>query len=205
MSHGSVRHIRPRFVSRLVAAVGGTLLTSSTPAVALERHPVPPAGTSVGRTAPPWDRPGRSMGSPPHPPRRPMPGFVKKVPVAHPAVHGRRGSNAVPPGPLFPRASGPKTTMPRVPQASPLQDGAAGVSDDLRSAMERHPAGKALHPDYRVRPGDSLWRIAEAHTTPEKVADCTQALYRRNIDVVGPNEDLVLPGQSLTIPKGCKG
>ena len=194
MSHGSARHVRPRFVARLVAAVGGALLTSSTPAVALERHPVPPAGSSVGRTAPPWDRPGRSMGSPPHPPRRPTPGsVVTKVPVAHPAVHGRRGSNAVPTAPLFPRASGPKTTMPQ------------GLSDGLRSAMERHPAGKALSPVYRVRPGDSLWRIAEAHTTPEKVADCTQALYHRNIDVVGPDEDLVLPGQSLTIPKGCKG
>ncbi|MFB6816029.1 transglycosylase family protein [Streptomyces sp. NPDC056347] len=48
---------------------------------------------------------------------------------------------------------------------------------------------------YTVRPGDSLWTIADA----QKVPGGWPALYEANKAVVGSDPDLILPGQSLEI------
>ena len=176
---------RGHLVGRLITAIGGALLASSTPAVALERRPVPPAGTALSETVPPWDRPGGSTQSPPRPPRRPMPPHERGV--AHPALHGRRLPERAPVVRLFPRAAAP-------------------VLDERHAAMARHPAGKSLsRTTYRVRSGDSLWEIAASRVGPNEVSRCAGALYRENSEVVGPNEDLILPDQMLTIPGDCRG
>jgi nucleoid-associated protein YgaU len=54
-----------------------------------------------------------------------------------------------------------------------------------------------------VRPGDSLWVLAErdlgTRATDRRVSDRWHAIYRRNSGVIGPDPDLVQPGQVLKI------
>ena len=55
-----------------------------------------------------------------------------------------------------------------------------------------------------VRPGDTLWRLAEhrlpATALPAAVADLVERLHRRNWHVIGPDPDLIHPGQRLVVP-----
>jgi nucleoid-associated protein YgaU len=60
--------------------------------------------------------------------------------------------------------------------------------------------------------GDTLWGIArnilEQAGPPPAGADITSAwkmIYATNTDVVGPDPDLILPGQVLMIPGGVHG
>lgn len=57
---------------------------------------------------------------------------------------------------------------------------------------------------HLVRPGDSLWAIAEERlgsgATAGEVADHWHRIYERNADVIGPDPDLILPGQRLDLP-----
>ncbi|WP_432074427.1 transglycosylase family protein [Streptomyces wuyuanensis] len=52
--------------------------------------------------------------------------------------------------------------------------------------------------EYVVRTGDNLSSIADANQVPGG----WPALYEANQDVVGSDEDLILPGQSLDLPLG---
>lgn len=56
-----------------------------------------------------------------------------------------------------------------------------------------------------VRPGDSLWAIAEAHLPPRattaEVATYVASLHRHNAHVIGADPDLILPGQALDLPR----
>ena len=55
-----------------------------------------------------------------------------------------------------------------------------------------------------VAPGQSLWTIAAstlgADASPAAVATETSRWYQRNRTVIGPNPDLILPGQALSAP-----
>lgn len=55
-----------------------------------------------------------------------------------------------------------------------------------------------------VRRGDTLWDLAAAHLTPEatdsEIAAAWQRWYAENRSVIGPDPDLILPGQVLTVP-----
>lgn len=55
-----------------------------------------------------------------------------------------------------------------------------------------------------VRPGDSLWSIAAsglaADASDDAVISACRALYRANRPVVGPDPDLIRPGQRLRLP-----
>ena len=55
-----------------------------------------------------------------------------------------------------------------------------------------------------VRHGDNLWRIAEdrlrSPAPAGEVAALVQDLHRRNRGVIGPDPDLIRPGQRLAVP-----
>lgn len=82
----------------------------------------------------------------------------------------------------------------------PLPDRATGALP--REA--RPGAAPETDPVVRVRPGDSLWAIAARQLGPTADAADVASYWRRihdlNAAVIGPNPDLVLPGQQLRLP-----
>jgi nucleoid-associated protein YgaU len=75
-----------------------------------------------------------------------------------------------------------------------------GDRDSGRHASRGNSEGRdtraaATDGDYTVRPGDSLWAIADA----QKVPGGWPALYEANKGAVGSDPDLILPGQSLEL------
>lgn len=175
-----------QLVTRMTTAIGGLLLSSTTPAVASERL-VPPAG--VDEAVAPWDRPSGFV-PPPHPLGRSQHSSAAPGPERHPAVHGGKGRNdqLIP---LFPRAYRPRVPGPE-PRAARL------------ASMARHPAGKgrALPNTQVVEQGDSLWAIA-TELNAEDPAACVKHLHRENVEIVGSNPDLIFPGQRLELPEDC--
>jgi nucleoid-associated protein YgaU len=63
---------------------------------------------------------------------------------------------------------------------------------------------------YLVVAGDSLWEIARRHLeagagerpTSTEIDRFWRAIYAANRGVVGPDPNLIFPGQQLQIPKG---
>jgi len=51
-----------------------------------------------------------------------------------------------------------------------------------------------------VRPGESLWSIAEATSSVGDVDSRWRAIWTANRDVIGDDPDLILPGQELRLP-----
>lgn len=58
-----------------------------------------------------------------------------------------------------------------------------------------------------VRAGDTLWDIAARHLGPEStdqdVAEAWPRWYSANLDQIGADPDLILPGQRLVVPTGA--
>ncbi|MFJ4964456.1 transglycosylase family protein [Streptomyces sp. NPDC088729] len=95
---------------------------------------------------------------------------------------------------------------------APEEAGAAGGGDGGRESGRHASRGEGEARDgaadaggsYTVRPGDSLWAIADAQELPGGWS----GLYASNKDVLGSDPDLILPGQSLDlgleadVPKG---
>ena len=73
---------------------------------------------------------------------------------------------------------------------------------------ERRPTVRtSAEPDapdtYVVRPGDSLWSIAQAHPGATGSVELRwRAIWQANRDLVGDDPDLILPGQALRLPDG---
>ena len=80
----------------------------------------------------------------------------------------------------------------------PLPDRATG------DGFVSHPAEPGPRIVVRVRPGDSLWAIAEDRLRPRpsvvELVDYWHRIYDRNSDAIGPDPDLILPGQLLELP-----
>jgi LysM domain len=55
-----------------------------------------------------------------------------------------------------------------------------------------------------VRPGDTLWTISTerlgADATPQQIASEAERIYALNRDQIGPDPDLLFPGQELSVP-----
>lgn len=92
----------------------------------------------------------------------------------------------------------------------PLPDRATAVMHVSRVVAEaahraERPSGRPASPVVEVRPGDTLWELAVADL-PE-AADAAaisarwQELYDANRAVIGPDPDLILPGQQLRMPR----
>lgn len=110
--------------------------------------------------------------------------------------------------------------MVAAPAAAVAATGGTGDdgSDHGRPVTERidglvlpdRPSGGVRHDSspqpraVRVRPGDSLWRIAQRNLPPgadaERVARVTQRWYAANRDRLGPDPDLIQPGTRLRPP-----
>lgn len=82
-----------------------------------------------------------------------------------------------------------------------------GAERGARLGMDVVPSDAAPEdePEQRhvVVPGESLWSITRSHlgdVDDDAVAAAWPVLYDTNRDVVGPNPDLIHPGQELTVP-----
>ena len=84
---------------------------------------------------------------------------------------------------------------------SPRADPLSGLPLPERAEGPAHPRHHAVV----VRPGDTLWALAEhdlpAPATDRQVSARWRAVYRRNRDVIGPDPDLIRPGQVLNLTK----
>ncbi len=98
-------------------------------------------------------------------------------------------------------ASGqPPLPVPARPVGSVQADPQADTRSDTRSDTL---------PGLVVHSGDNLWRLAEDRLPPSaapgEVAGLVNALHRRNRGVIGPDPDLIRPGQRLVIPLRIHG
>lgn len=93
------------------------------------------------------------------------------------------------------RADDERPTRPAPLSGLPLPDRAVGGAVPLRSAVPE---------EHLVRPGDSLWAIAEERlgrgARVAEIVDQWHRIYHRNAGVIGPDPDLILPGQRLDLP-----
>ncbi|WP_425575798.1 transglycosylase family protein [Streptomyces amakusaensis] len=80
---------------------------------------------------------------------------------------------------------------------SPARDGVTRTPGTGEKAEEKAggKAGEGKDGAYTVRPGDSLWAIAQA----QKLDGGWNALYEENKETVGGDPDLIHPGQSLDL------
>lgn len=90
-----------------------------------------------------------------------------------------------------PESAPPKTRKPTptptpTPTPAPDPEPAPTGAPELGAGPAETP-----HTPYTVRPGDTLWAIAGGPGWVE--------LYERNRDVVGPDPDLIYPGQILEL------
>lgn len=95
-------------------------------------------------------------------------------------------------GVAAPAMAEPRAVLPEVHllDGLPLPDRVVDVQHVHQVDRHRSPA-----PDrVKVHAGDSLWQLALEHDTD------WQTLYAANRDVVGPDPDLIHPGQRLVLP-----
>ena len=135
---------------------------------------------------------------------------VVRVLVAGSAVAVRR------PGPLrlvllatcgvvaITTAAGPASADDRQPVTPPSLSGLP-LPDRATSGVHAPDRADTLPgAQVRVRPGDSLWAIAERRLGPRAtvldLVDYWHRTYDRNAQVIGPDPDLILPGQLLDLP-----
>ncbi len=83
-------------------------------------------------------------------------------------------------------------------------DPLSGLPLPERAEGRAHPRPPAVV----VRPGDTLWALAEhdlpAPATDRQVTARWHSVYRRNRGVIGPDPDLIRPGQVLRLTKEKK-
>ncbi|WP_202977019.1 LysM peptidoglycan-binding domain-containing protein [Ornithinimicrobium flavum] len=101
------------------------------------------------------------------------------------------------PGPVVPHPGWTPTPLP--PRAVPDQD-VTLVTTVPREVLPDHVV---------VRRGDTLWDLCARHLGPQATsADIAQEWprwYAANAEVIGPDPDLILPGQELVVPERGPG
>jgi len=110
---------------------------------------------------------------------------------------GDRRTQSVDGLPFPDRATGAELPRARQTKHQP----APGPIDAPATAPATAPADGVV-----VRSGDSLWAIAEAQLSPgatnADLAAWADELYQLNSGVIGPDADLIQPGQHLRTPDG---
>jgi hypothetical protein len=83
------------------------------------------------------------------------------------------------------------------------------LGGDIRLVSSPAAAGRQVHDDVVVRRGDSLWAIVAAHLGPQasaaEIAAEWPRWYAANRTVIGPDPDLLHPGQRLRPPAADRG
>ena len=84
--------------------------------------------------------------------------------------------------------------------AAELLSGRTGPGGLGTPVVHHHRRAQAVAA-YVVQPGDSLWSIARTHPGPTTSVDQRwRAIWAANRDVVGDDPDLIVPGQTLSLP-----
>ena len=102
----------------------------------------------------------------------------------------------VPPAAGVERDSPPSPNPPSPPGSS---SGNGAILAEAIAAAGAARAGER----YTVRPGDSLWDIAEMKlgtAEARRIARYWPRIHRANRDVIGGDPNLIVPGQILTLP-----
>ncbi len=112
-----------------------------------------------------------------------------EVPTSTPAAAAEPGASTPAGDPGSPRLTGrARDRVPGAPSATP------------RATPDPEPATVV------VLRGDTLWSIAARHLSPDagpaQVAAAWPAWYAANTVTIGPDPDLILPGQVLVVPAG---
>lgn len=108
------------------------------------------------------------------------------------------------PAPVGPALDRPVDPLPGWTPDRPATRRTARAPSRLHLVTTVPPAGRTVAGEVVVRRGDTLWDIAARHLGPDATA-VDVALewprwHRANRDLVGPDPDLVLPGQRLRPP-----
>ena len=78
---------------------------------------------------------------------------------------------------------------------------APGATARPTAPLPARPAAHQQGSVHVVAAGDSLWAIAEAHPAPGTTTEARwRAIWEANLSVVGPDPDLIHPGQELSLP-----
>lgn len=81
----------------------------------------------------------------------------------------------------------------------PVRSTLTPLARSARSARPTRPDRQVL-----VQAGDSLWTLAarqlSGHASDAEIVELTRALHRVNHEVIGPDPDLIRPGQRLILP-----
>jgi DNA-binding NarL/FixJ family response regulator len=97
---------------------------------------------------------------------------------------------------VLPSTAGAQEDEGKVPAKGPRNTNQSADATAMRPASE--PASSVV-----VRPGDSLWSIAQEqlgpNATPEQFYDETERIYELNRDRIGDNPNLILTGQELLL------
>ena len=103
-------------------------------------------------------------------------------------------------------ATSPAQAAMSTPGSSGGTTAGAGTSATQGLPSPARPVGPSPADRQRlvVRQGDVLWRLAEGRlprtAASAEVADLVRRLHDRNRQVIGPDPDLIRPGQRLIVP-----
>lgn len=208
----------PRF-AHLAALAGCAAILQPSDASA-KAHPVPPAGSAYD-VEPPWAGPDGS------PPPLPLVRTRAATPFSHPAIHPPVHKDAAI-RPLFPRAA--EVLERKAERLAAMERHPAGKGRGMTSVPHRQQVPKPARGDsghrprgesgsvvdkstsdrcrrHRVQPGETLWGIASRWSRSERpieILRLTLEIHRLNRDTIGPDPDLILPGQLLLLPEACE-
>jgi hypothetical protein len=207
----SPRRPAARPASKLLSLLGFAIVVTSAPAAGSRRAPVTPSRDARRAPEPPWS--GTSEFSPPR----------SLVRTGHPALHARgpaRGERLFPrqrarPGedaeaillyPPRPRGSRRHHAAEASSRSEREESRAQAYGWVLPPAESGAPAEAACGQRYVVRVDDTLWDIAAAALEtddPRRIARFWPLIHWKNRAVVGPDPDLIRPGQVLELPLEC--
>ena len=185
------------------------------PAAGSTQTPAPATGDSAAEptsSAIPTDSPDQRSPQPGVDPAAPVSTAPPAVsPIGDPPAPTEIESAVNPsPGPTTTDQDSLPSSVPAPPSAPSITADPGAVPDPAvspapaSSADATTPAtGTAAQADasVTVRPGDTLWAIAACHlpsgATDAEIDTGWRAWYAANVDVIGGNPDLIIPGQHL--------